>query len=239
MKKEGKSKYVGLRLTEEQDKTLSQMKKNSDLTKSEILIKGLTLLEEYRSLGFGEPDLNLEIKNLEREAKYHTDALKEVRKKEEAVRQMIQELSNVEAVVDKYNGQKSALIQILLDLQAQNHWLPKTTLTWVAQRLQVPMNQIYHVTTFYKAFSLVPLGRHSIQSCLGTACQVRGAPRLLDRLVERLKIKPGETSPDQRFTLTTVNCLGCCALGPVMTVDGKYYSNPSNKEIEQILTSYA
>ena len=84
----------------------------------------------------------------------------------------------------------------------------------------------------------MPRGRHSVSVCLGTACQVRGAPRLLGRVTDTLKIQPGETSTDMRFSLDTVNCLGCCALGPVMVVDDEYYSEPSSKELEQIAAAY-
>ena len=132
---------------------------------------------------------------------------------------------------------KSALIQMLLGIQRQNNWLSEDALTWVSQRLDVPLTQIYQVSTFYKAFSLVPQGRHSISLCMGTACHVRGAPRLLDKITEVLKIRPGETSRDLQFTLNTVNCLGCCALGPVMMVDGKYHSNPSSTEINKIFAT--
>ncbi len=236
-KGKNKSRFVGVRLTEGESQTLSRLQQESKLSKSELLLKALSLLGEYHSLGLDQPPLSLQLRNLEREAMLHAEALRQVKKKEEAIRQMIQELSSVEKVLDKYQGKKGALIQILLDIQAQNRWLPKSTLTWVAERLQVPWSQIYHIATFYKAFSLAPQGRHAIQTCLGTACQVRGAPRLLDKVVDVLKILPGETSQDQRFTLTTVNCLGCCALGPVMVVDGKYYSKPSTKEIEQIVAA--
>ena len=136
-------------------------------------------------------------------------------------------------MIEKAASDKSALIQVLLGIQRENNWLPKDALMWVSQRLGIPLTQIYHVATFYKAFSLVPKGRHSVSVCLGTACQVRGAPRLLDKVIETLKIRAGETSRDMRFSLNTVNCLGCCALGPVMVVDGKYYSKPSTKEIKQ------
>ncbi len=236
-KGKSKSKFVGMRLSEEQSQTLSRLQESSNLSKSEILLRGLGLLGEYSSLGLDQPPLSLELRNLEREAMFHVEALKQVKKKEEAFRQMIQELSDAEKILDKYQDKKGALIQIFLDIQAQNRWLPKTTLTWIAERLGIPWSQIYHIATFYKAFSLTPQGRHPIQTCLGTACQVRGAPRLLDKVIDVLKIEPGETSQDQRFTLTTVNCLGCCALGPVMVVDGKYYSNPSTKEIEQIFAA--
>ncbi len=147
---------------------------------------------------------------------------------------MVQELADIDEIVDKYGGDRAALIQVLLDIQRENRWLPKDALKWVSQRLGVPLPQIYHISTFYKAFSLMPKGRHSVSVCLGTACQVRGAPRLIDKVIEALKIKAGETSADMRFSLDTVNCLGCCALGPVMVVDGEYYGKPSTKEIEQI-----
>jgi len=150
---------------------------------------------------------------------------------------MVQELAEIDEIVDKYEGDGSGLIQVLLEVQRENRWLPKDTLKQVSQRLGVPLTQIYHVATFYKAFSLMPRGRHSVSVCLGTACQVRGAPRLLDKVTETLKIKPGETSTDLQFSLDTVNCLGCCALGPVMVVDGEYYSKPTAKEVDQIITA--
>ncbi len=133
---------------------------------------------------------------------------------------------------------KSALIQMLLTIQRENRWLSKDALMWVSEKLDIPLTQIYHISTFYKAFSLVPKGRHSVSVCLGTACHVRGAPRLLDKVTEILKVRPGQTTRDMRFTLNTVNCLGCCALGPVMVVDGQYYSKPSTREFEQIAATY-
>jgi NADH-quinone oxidoreductase subunit E len=129
---------------------------------------------------------------------------------------------------------KAALIQMLLAIQRENRWLSKEALIWVSRKLNIPLTQIYHIATFYKAFSLKPQGRHSVSVCMGTACHVRGAPRLLDKVMETLKISPGETSRDLQFTLNTVNCLGCCALGPVMMVDGKYHSDPSASELKEI-----
>ena len=152
---------------------------------------------------------------------------------------MVQEFAGIDEIVDKYEGDNSALIQVLLEAQRENRWLPKDTLKRVSQRLEVPLTQIYHIATFYKAFSLMPRGRHLVSVCLGTACQVRGAPRLLDKVMEALKIEPGKTSADMQFSLDTVNCLGCCALGPVMVVDGEYYGRPSAKEVEQIITAQA
>jgi NADH-quinone oxidoreductase subunit E len=128
----------------------------------------------------------------------------------------------------------SALIQVLLAIQKQNRWLPEDALEWVSRRLGVPMMQIYNIATFYKAFSLRPQGRHQISVCLGTACHVRGAPRLLDKVTAALDVAPGGTTRDLAFSLKTVNCLGCCALGPVLMVDDKYYSNPSSEELKDI-----
>ena len=132
---------------------------------------------------------------------------------------------------------KSVLIQMLLAIQRENHWLPTDALVWTSRKLGLPLTQIYHVATFYKAFSLKPQGRHSVSVCLGTACHVRGAVSLLDKVIETLKIKPGETSKDLEFTLNTVNCLGCCALGPVMMVDSKYQSNPSTDKLKEIFAA--
>jgi NADH-quinone oxidoreductase subunit E len=155
----------------------------------------------------------------------------------ETIRQVVQELGNTERIIDKHNSDKSALIQILLEIQRENRWLPKSSLKVVSEKLGVPLSQVYRVATFYKAFSLVPQGRHLVTVCLGTACHIRGAPLLLDKVVTTLSIQPGETSSDQRFTLETVNCLGCCALGPVMVVDGEYHSNPASKDLEEIVAA--
>jgi len=237
-KARSKPKYVGIRLSEEQSQVLSRLQQDSSRSKSEILLRGLELMTEYYALGLNEPPLNLELRNLETEAIRHAEALRQIRKKEEAIGQMVQELSNIEKILDKYQSDKNSLIQILLDIQEQNHWLPKPALIWVSERLGVPWSQIYHIATFYKAFSLIPRGRHLMQVCLGTACQVRGVPRLLEKVTDVLKIKPGETDQEQKFTLSTVNCLGCCALGPVVAVDKDYYSNPSVEQLKQIAASY-
>ncbi len=150
---------------------------------------------------------------------------------------MTKEPAKAGEIMNKYGNDGSALIQALLDIQKENRWLSKDTLKKISEELGVPLTQVYHAATFYKAFSLFPKGRHLVIVCLGTACQIRGAPRLLDKVVEILKIKPNETSTDMRFSLDTVNCLGCCALGPVMIVNDEYYSKPSTKEIEQIVSA--
>ena len=106
---------------------------------------------------------------------------------------MTQKLSKLDRTIAKYESDKSALIQILLEIQRENRWLPHQALERLSHKLGVPLTQIYHIATFYKAFSLLPQGRHSVSVCLGTACHVRGAPRLLDRVTDTLGIRPGET----------------------------------------------
>jgi NADH-quinone oxidoreductase subunit E len=143
----------------------------------------------------------------------------------------------LDKIIDKYQGDASLLIQVLLEIQREEHWLSKKALEKVSQKLRVPLSRIQHIATFYKAFSLVPKGRHEVQICLGTACHVRGGPRILDRVQDVLGIEAGETTPDMKFTLETVNCLGCCALGPVMVVDGKYHGKIAPTKAEEVLKS--
>ncbi|KMY68095.1 hydrogenase [Desulfocarbo indianensis] len=144
----------------------------------------------------------------------------------------------VDQIIDKHHGEASSLIQVLLDIQSENHWLPKEALERVSQRLQVPQARIQHIATFYKAFSLVPKGRYEIHICMGTACHVRGAQRILDTVQELTGIKPGETDLDLKFSLQTVNCLGCCALGPVMEIDGKTHGKMGTSQTADVLKSY-
>jgi NADH-quinone oxidoreductase subunit E len=146
--------------------------------------------------------------------------------------------AKIEEIIEKHQGRADSLIQILLELQSENRWLTKETLAKVSEKLEVPLSRIQHVATFYKAFSLVPKGRHEIHICLGTACHVRGAPRLLDTVQDLLGIKPGETDSDLKFSLETVNCLGCCALGPVMEVDGRYHGKMVPAKAAEVLKNY-
>lgn len=131
------------------------------------------------------------------------------------------DLAPIDTLIDRHGAQPGELIQVLLDIQKENHWLPREALWRVAERLDVPFARILHIATFYKAFSLVPKGQHEVHICMGTACHVRGAPRILERAETLLGLHPGETDADLRFSLETVNCLGCCALGPVLVLDGK------------------
>jgi NADH-quinone oxidoreductase subunit E len=145
----------------------------------------------------------------------------------------------IDQIIDAHEAEPSALIQILLDIQADRHWLPGEALERVSQRLDVPMTRIMHIATFYKAFSLVPKGRNEIHVCMGTACHVRGAERVLDSIEDATGIKPGETDLDLNFSLETVNCLGCCALGPVVEINGKPHGKLAPAQVSDVLDSYA
>ena len=144
----------------------------------------------------------------------------------------------IDTIINKYQGDSGSLIQVLLEIQSENRWLPKEALDKVAKKLKVPLNRIQHIVTFYKAFSLVPKGRHEVHVCTGTACHVRGAPRVLDRVQDLIGIRPGETDLDLKFSLETVNCLGCCALGPVMVIDGEYHGKMAPAKSEEVLKNY-
>lgn len=144
----------------------------------------------------------------------------------------------VNRVIEDYQYDESMLIQVLLRLQRNFSWLPRGMLSEVSKQLRVPLSQVYQAATFYKAFSLAPRGRHLIRVCMGTSCKVRGAPIILDRVHRLLGIERGETTPDGRFTLETVNCVGCCALGPMMTVDDEYHGNLKLLDVKRILSRY-
>jgi NADH-quinone oxidoreductase subunit E len=144
----------------------------------------------------------------------------------------------IDQIIEKHHGEASSLIQILLEIQSMNHWLPREALERVALKLDVPMTRIQHIATFYKAFSLVPKGRHEVHICVGTACHVRGASRVLDTAEQLTGIKPGETDLDLKFSLQTVNCLGCCALGPVLEIDGKTHGKMTPAQMADVLKNY-
>ena len=230
-----KSRMVGVRVNKEQENMLSKLQKKSKLTKSELLLKGLETLAEYSDLGQEHETMQTALQRLEKEAVHHLASLKQIRRKEDAIKDFIREIRQVDEIIDKHGCEPSMLIQILLDVQKQNHWLSKSALVWISERLKVPMTRIMQIATFYTMFSLEPQGRQTVQVCLGTACHVRGANELLARTESVLNLKPGESDPDMKFTLKTVNCLGCCALGPVMTVGGAYHSNPSVAELKNLV----
>ena len=131
------------------------------------------------------------------------------------------EMEKVEPLLEQYEPQRLNLIPILQEVQEKYRYLPQEVLRKISQKLRVPLTEVYQVATFYRCFSLVPRGKHVIQVCLGTACHVRGAPRVLDRILRDLKMAGPGTSQDLQFTVETVRCIGCCGLAPVARVDNK------------------
>ena len=140
-------------------------------------------------------------------------------------------------VIGKYPDKKGALLPILQDFNAEYHYLPEDALCYVAEVLEIPLSKVFHVATFFTAFSLKPRGRHTIKVCLGTACHVRGSPKVLEAMSRKLGIAPGETTPDGEVTLETVNCLGACALGPTVMVDEEYHPMTVGR-IDALLKKY-
>ena len=132
----------------------------------------------------------------------------------------------------------SGLIGMLGDVQNEYGYLPKEILIDIAGKLNAPLSTVYSLATFYKAFSLKKRGKYLISLCMGTACHVRGAARILDEIERKLDIKTGQTTKDRKFTLETVNCLGCCAIGPVMMIGDKYYGQLTARKIDSILEKY-
>ena len=149
------------------------------------------------------------------------------------------EKEKLDNIIKKYDGKEGFLIQLLLDLQNELHWISKEMVEELSFRLKVSRSQIFRVASFYKAISLTPVGRHKVSVCMGTACQVRGAQRLLDATQSKLGIKQGETTADGKFSLNRVNCLGCCAIGPVIVVDDDYHGRVDSKGVKKILDKHA
>jgi NADH-quinone oxidoreductase subunit E len=144
----------------------------------------------------------------------------------------------VETILNKYKQDKGMLVSILQDVQAEYNYLPKEILKQVSDSLSIPLTRVYSVATFFKAFSLKPRGRHIINVCLGTACHVRGAPKILEAIERELKIKSGETTRDLKYTLERVNCVGACALGPIVIVDGEYHGQMKMDKVKALLENY-
>ena len=141
-------------------------------------------------------------------------------------------------IVEKNGRYRNALIPILQDIQEEYNWLPKETLEIVAKELGIPLMDVYGVTTFFRTFSLEPRGEHIITVCLGTACHIRGGQRIADFFSRELNIEPGKTTKDLKFTLETVNCLGCCAIGPIIRIDNEYYGGMTTQKVASLLKTF-
>ena len=144
----------------------------------------------------------------------------------------------IDQIIDKHKGKANSVIQVLMEIQHENHWLPRNVLEKVSKELEVPLSEVLHIVTFYKTFSLIPRGRHEIHVCTGSSCHARGAQRVLDKVQDLIGIEPGETSSDLRFSLEAGNCLGCCSLGPEIVVNGKHLSKIAPDKIEDVLKDY-
>jgi NADH:ubiquinone oxidoreductase subunit E len=131
--------------------------------------------------------------------------------------------AQLEKILKRHDNNSANVLAILQDIQAMENYLPRKTLEEVAEKLQIPVAQLYYLATFYRAFSLHPRGRHLVTVCTGTACHVKGAASILNTLERDLKVQPGETTENKEYTLETVNCLGSCALAPLVVIDGHYH----------------
>ena len=146
--------------------------------------------------------------------------------------------STVKKITAKYGSDPSQIIAMLQDLQSAKRYLPEEDLRELAEALAIPLTRVFRVATFFKAFSLEPKGEHIINVCMGTACHVRGAERILNELERQLGIGRGETTADQKFSLETVNCLGACALGPVVVVDQEYHGDMTPGQVDKLMENY-
>lgn len=145
------------------------------------------------------------------------------------------DMEKVEPLLEQYEDQRLNLIPILQDVQETYRYLPELVLRRISKKLRVPLTEVYQVATFYRCFSLVPRGKHVIQVCLGTACHVRGAPRVLDRILRDLKLPHAGTTEDLQFTVETVRCIGCCGLAPAVSVGDVVYGKLAPKEVAGVI----
>jgi NADH:ubiquinone oxidoreductase subunit E len=143
----------------------------------------------------------------------------------------------LEKILKNRRSQPQQLVEVLQDVQEAFGYVPQEAMTTVSRELGVPLIEVSRVAHFYKAFSLKPRGKHVVTVCLGTACHVRGAPRMLDQVKGELEIEPGETTEDRMFTLERVNCLGACALGPVVVLDGEYHPKMTPHKLRELIES--
>jgi NADH:ubiquinone oxidoreductase 24 kD subunit len=141
----------------------------------------------------------------------------------------------LDAILDNHHRDPSHLLAILQDIQKEENYLPKEEIKKVAAALGVSLPRVYSLATFFKSFSLKPRGKHICTVCLGTACHVRGAPKLVEKLERDFGIKAGETTKDMNLTVETVNCVGACALGPLVILDGEYHGNIGSADLDNIM----
>ena len=149
-----------------------------------------------------------------------------------------EQLQAVDTIIARYGSKPGSLIPVLADVQHLLGYLPKSVQGRIALGLNLPLSEVYGVVTFYSFFTMVPRGRHTCRVCLGTACYVRGGKQILDSMVSALKVKAGETTPDRRFSLETVRCLGACGLAPAMVIDNDTHPQVKPARLPEILGRY-
>ncbi|MGD9317975.1 MAG: NAD(P)H-dependent oxidoreductase subunit E [Anaerolineae bacterium] len=145
------------------------------------------------------------------------------------------EIDVLDSILDRYDRDAANIISILQDIQTEANWLPEDALRYVSTQMEIPLSKMMALATFYKAFSLKPRGRHIVSVCLGTACHVRGAERIAGAAERELGIQDGETDGDLQWTLETVGCLGACALGPIVVIDGEYHGQMTSVKTTRLL----
>lgn len=141
-------------------------------------------------------------------------------------------------IIQKHSGEEGALLNLLLEVQEKYNYLPKEVLAEISLTKDIPLSRLYSVATFFKNFSLTPRGKHTVHICMGTACQVWGGKRLVDKVGEELKIKPGETTEDLNYTLETINCPGCCGLAPVVVMDKDIHGKVTRNKLLSLVKEY-
>lgn len=144
----------------------------------------------------------------------------------------------IDQVIEKFRNERGSIIGLLQDVVSVYRYLPEEVLQKISGELEIPLAKLFTLATFYKSFRLEPIGDHHICVCMGTACHVNGAPKLADNLERDLRVKAGETTEDKKFTFETVNCLGACALGPLITVDGEYHGKMDQNKLKKLLKKY-
>lgn len=145
------------------------------------------------------------------------------------------ELAQLDKILDRRGPEPFDVMEALQDVQEEYGYLPEEAMLRVSESLEVPLIEVFRLANFYKSFSLEPRGRHLITVCLGTACHVQGAPRLVDQVLGQLKVEPGKTTADGAFTVETVNCIGACALAPVIIMDGQYHDHMTPRKFRTLV----
>ena len=145
------------------------------------------------------------------------------------------DMTNIDGIIDRYESAPSALLAIMQDVQDSERYLPKEAMNRIAEKLSIPIARVYQMATFFESFHLEPRGKHVCTVCMGTACHVRGAQRLVEQLERDLEVGSGGTTDDMMFTIEEVNCVGACALGPLVIIDGEYHGNMTSGSLQKVV----